>query len=426
MSHRTDVPEIDHAFNGGLPPGIVVIEDKTGEALRLLDHANNVVEHSVDVDSIRQHFQAGTNLLVVPLMATHGGVPASLETTLGVVRGEHSNRTLILVVDLASTEMVRLADIAITVSGSTWHIIKSRALGTIKSSQFEVVPRPAVNKDSVRIPTGLVALDAALGGGMPQGLVVMRGNRENIARVRKAMSNGSHFQVLFRHDRDLDTLRDAVGYAVSANARDKEMLILDFGDLTKKFPFDPAQVRGPMISVSERAVDSIKPVCVLIEAHINREADAVLTDVADVVLKATDEGPWYVQKPYGGKMVAFEAAEKFDPLEVPQPPKQPMTPDRVLNALLSDPALFIAVAKRMKVAQPWEAVGKDWFQRAEVVFDFNVLTVRKEQKGWLWSFFIPMEGSNAEEAKNGGFFPTAEEAKKAGDDWLRRLGWYVL
>lgn len=423
--NRTSVPEIDTAFGGGMPPGIVLIEDNTGEAVQTLDLAHNVVASHYDLDTLRQHFEAGTRLLVVPLGAILGGVPSNLETTLGVVRGSHTTNTLILVVDLASTELIRQADVAITVSGSTWHIIKSRALNTLKSSKFTVVPRPSVPVTAIRIPTGLVALDVALGGGLPQGLVVMRGNRENIARVRKAMSEvpAGHFCTLFHHDYNINMLADKVAAATVTHGLNKEMVILDFGDLTKKFPFDPVLVRRPMTEVSEHVVRSIKPVCVLIEAHINREADAALVDVADVVLKATDEGPWYVQKPYGGNVVSFEDAEQFDPLEVP---KQPMTPERVLNALLSDRELFIAVAKKMKVAQPWEASGNDWFQRPEAVFDFNVLTVRKEPKGWLWSYFTPMEGAREEEVKNGGYFATADEAKKSGDAWLASQGWYVL
>jgi hypothetical protein len=424
MSHPTGVPEIDRAFDGGLPPGIILIEDKTGGALRLLENTHNVVSHSYDLTAIRPHFQAGTDLLVVPLGVPHGGVPSSLETTLGVLRGSHPTQTLVLVVDSAAADLVRQSDVSITVAGDVWHIIKSRALGTIKSSQFEVTPRPAVAVTSVRIPTGLVALDAALGGGLPQGLAVVRGNKENIARVRQAMQTALSGNVCsFRHGGPIDTLPVVVGSAVDINASNKEMLILDFGDMTKKFPFDPAQVRGPMISVSDRALDCLKPVCVLIEAHINREADVVLVEVADVVLKATDEGPWYIQKPYGGKVVSFEDAEKFDPLEVPKV-KTPMTPDRVLNALMKEPALFIEVAKRMKVALPWKE-EEGLILRQEAAFQFVVLRVQRQAGGWTWSHFHPGPfGSDKQDSPV--LFHTAEEAKQAGDVRLRDRGWLVL
>jgi len=420
----TGVPEIDRAFGGGLPPGVTVIEDASGGASTLFDQAHRAVMYSFDMNSIRALYQTGCTFLAVDTTDPQLAVPANLNMLCAFMRDERPTCALVLVVDRVESHLLRIADVVITVSGSRWDVIKSRALGTIKASKFEVVPRPVV-PSTTRIPTGLVALDAALGGGLPHGIAVMRGNRANIARVRLAMSGvlEGHYRPMFWHGDSINQLADPVGTGIASHAH-RAMQILDFGDLTKKFPFDPVQVRGAMLAASEVTVSSIKPVCVLIEAHINREADAVLTDVADVVLKATDEGPWYVQKPYGGQVVAFEAAEKFDPLEVPKT-KPPMTPERVLNALSADPNLFIEVAKRMKVARPWVAVGDSWFSRSEVLFNFTVLTVRKEQGGWLWSFFVP-RGSEEQEVQSGGYVQTAEEARNGGDAWLRSQGWFVF
>lgn len=99
--------------------------------------------------------------------------------------------------------------------------------------------------------------------------------------------------------------------------------------------------------------------------------------------------------------------------------------ERLVAALKADPQLARAVVTQVKVLDPWEAVGKDWFHRADAVFEFNVATVRLERGTWLWSEFIPLD-SGSEEIANRGGFATAEEAKVACDAHLVTRGWTLL
>ena len=203
-------------------------------------------------------------------------------------------------------------------------------------------------------PTGLPVLDRVLGGGLPIGLTLVQGNHKTIDFAREGMRAFTE-----RNLHSLPVIPDTLAelpHAVQDMAllygRGSWPTIIDTGDLTGKFagtritPTDIETVYGSLRDVAQRCNASV-----LIELRMSDWERPYLMRVCDTVLSVNSAGNWTVEK---GKLPLQLPVPPFNPLEVAT---KPVTPDRVVAALLKNPVLAWKVAASLRVLGPWQGLS---------------------------------------------------------------------
>lgn len=220
----------------------------------------------------------------------------------------------------------------------------------------------------VAISTGLPALDAALGGGMPQGLVHVHGEVEQIQRVRDQMSlvpEGKSYHVVGSPPPIEKFVNQVVMQVRAVAGTYPNGLILDVGDVTQTLEGREG-AEGVIGLLRDHAIANIKPTCLLMETHSMYDE---FMRVADVVLYA-DPGR------FGDKSTKVWVVEKgpvneglrFDPLATAPnvtlaPPNAHVSAQRVVAALRRDPALAWNVARSLRILGPWQRSASGGWER---------------------------------------------------------------
>lgn len=222
------------------------------------------------------------------------------------------------------------------------------------------------------IPTFIPALDAILGGGLPQGLVFLHGDIQQIARLRTAMQvpqDATIFSLTGAPPQSNQIVGQAAMH-IKTMIGPHPRLILDTGDIDRTFMEYGVDVAAILLALRNLAISHIKPVSIVVEAH---SGYGHFNSMADLILKADHKGTWaleksWLQPPVFDGVNCWKALQTFDPfaevIPVAAQPAIPVTVNRVTSALMRDPALAWEVAKRLRhVVGPWEKDGRGDFHR---------------------------------------------------------------
>ena len=203
---------------------------------------------------------------------------------------------------------------------------------------------------------------------MPQGLIHVHGEVEQIRQVRERMMLVSDGTTAFLEGSpppyenfipQVVTQMHAYG-----DARGRDGLILDVGNVTRSLE-GHAGAEEALTTLREHAIARIKPTCLLMETHSMYDQ---FRRVADVVLYA-DPGKfgdpeskfWVTEKG------PFNEGLRFDPLRgaivggAVATPRPSVSAGRVITALRKDPALAWNVARSLRILGPWQrSVSGGW------------------------------------------------------------------
>lgn len=224
------------------------------------------------------------------------------------------------------------------------------------------------------IPSGLPRLDEAIGGGLPHGVVLVRGD---------------HARPLFAHlvenGHQVINPSSALLSALDTLWALPEDIFLVEGDRGR----DGWLREQVLASVRDKVIARIRPVCLVVQM-VQPKRDGFPFDLArpvDVVLYAESAREWVVEKAPGRW-----GSRRFDPWASSSPPtSRPVTPARVLAALRAHPEIAWGVVQKLLVLGPWHPLpeAQECFGRLD---PFGLLAARLDPNSRGYSFSVHVRG----------------------------------